>query len=229
MKKLGIIGGLGPESTAAFYLELNQLMVRVAPHRPACMIWNTPIDLRTEAAMLAGREDTRDYLPLLIQGAHDLELAGCDYLAIPCNTMHIYAEELRQGTSLQLISIIDETAEALHRQKETNALIMATSQTIQSGLYQDALHKRGIQAHTPQPHQSQIDKLIAEVLESGASNDSAEVFAAILAHYETKAVILACTELSLLRPKGGSRTFYDSNTILAEACTKRLMEEAHEN
>jgi len=96
MKTVGIIGGLGPETTSEFYLELIFLCQKLNKvNRPPILIWNIPLPLKIEKELLIKDIGEKRYLPFLIEAAKILEKAGADFLVMPCNTMHIFIKEIR--------------------------------------------------------------------------------------------------------------------------------------
>jgi aspartate racemase len=231
MKKLGIIGGMGPESTAAFYLKINQLaQQRGFPNRPACVVWNIPINLAVEDGIFFGSNSVEEYLPHFLNAAKDLEAAGCDFLAIPCNTVQVLAGALAKATTLPLVSIIDQTVARIRADSTSEVLILATSQTIKSRFYQDKLEQAGIGFVIPiSDHQMKMDRIIHGIVNFKHGPDTHKQFEDILAHYDTKDVILGCTDLPLLKPEDGQRRYFDTSQILAEACVDLLAGESHEN
>ncbi len=81
MKKVGILGGLGPETTAKFYLDLIRLATRAK--RPDVGIESLPLDLRKESEYIASGLHRRHYLRLLRQGACRLARRESDFIVIP--------------------------------------------------------------------------------------------------------------------------------------------------
>ena len=82
----GVLGGLGPDTTATFYLDLVDQATAEA--RPPICIWSLPLNLEKEAAFIATGEHREHIRKLLLEGAKLLERAGCDQIVIPCNTVH---------------------------------------------------------------------------------------------------------------------------------------------
>lgn len=95
MKTVGIIGGLGPETTSEFYLEIifssykkNKLT------RPPVLVWNVPLPYKIEEDLITKAEGEERYIPFLIDAAHRLEKGGVDFLVMPCNSLHTFIEDI---------------------------------------------------------------------------------------------------------------------------------------
>src|SRR3989344_5699129 len=119
MKTVGIIGGLGPKTTSEFYLELVSSSRNLdKSNRPPILIYSVPLSYNTEErAIKNGIIDGGEYLPILVEGANKLEKSGADFLVIPCNSVHIYIEEVRKSVKIPVLSIVEETSRFL---KEEN-------------------------------------------------------------------------------------------------------------
>lgn len=90
MKTVGIIGGLGPQTTAEFYLELVFSSYKIhKTSRPPMLIWNVPLRYRIEQDLITRAKGEERYLPYLTDAAKRLEAAGADFLVMPCNSLHI--------------------------------------------------------------------------------------------------------------------------------------------
>src|SRR5690348_16725768 len=89
MKTVGIIGGFGPETTAQFQLRIKDLcMQQASKNRPGILVWSPPVSLQTEADLILRNRGIQKFLPILLSAAKKLENAGCDFLVLPCNTLH---------------------------------------------------------------------------------------------------------------------------------------------
>ena len=135
---LGIIGGLGPMATADF-LELTVKMTqaeRDQDHLEAILFEHPSIPDRT-AHILDARNHSP--LPALAGCAKKLESLGCSAIAIPCITSHCFFGELQKAVSIPLLNIVRETARHLKENGVSAAGVMATTGTVRTGLFQEAL------------------------------------------------------------------------------------------
>ena len=101
-KKLGVLGGLGPQATVIFtdmvvrYTEAG----RDQDHIPMIILNDSEIPDRT--AFILGTSDESP-LPKMIEDAKFLEKAGCDMIVIPCNTAHFFYDEVEKNVSIPIM------------------------------------------------------------------------------------------------------------------------------
>jgi len=118
MKTVGIIGGLGPETTSEFYLEVVfGCYEQNKGARPPILIWNIPLNYEIEQNFLKNATGEEKYLPYLIAAAKKLEKGGADFIVMPCNSMHIFINEIRRAVKIPVLSIVEETAKFLKAKK----------------------------------------------------------------------------------------------------------------
>ena len=115
-KIAGVIGGMGPDATVDF-------MARVNPKVPD-----------RQAAQAGVGENPGTVMATMAKG---LEQAGADFLVMPCNMAHVFAQPVRDAVSIPLVSIIDVTVDAC-RQHEVIG-VLTTPGCLAAGIYQDAL------------------------------------------------------------------------------------------
>ena len=224
MKMLGIIGGMGPNSTAEFYLKLNQLALQHGlASRPYCTIINLPLNLKIEESVLLGEASIDQYLPLLEEALQKLEITGCDYIAIPCNTVHVLMDTLVGYTKIPIVNIIDETVSKLCKEQVSEVLILGTTQTINSNLYQDKLRKAEIDFKIPsEPGQTELNQIIDELVNFKADAGLGDKFNGIVESSGSSNVILGCTDLHAVKDTDEMVRYFDSMEILAEACVELI-------
>jgi len=98
MKTLGIIGGLGPETTSEFYLDVVfSCQKKDKTNRPSIIIASVPLPYEIEEDAIEKNTGIERCLPFLIKEAKRLEKAGVDFIVMPCNSLHIYIKELRNA------------------------------------------------------------------------------------------------------------------------------------
>jgi aspartate racemase len=203
MKTVGILGGMGPYATHAFYGHLlDQTDARCdQAHLHVVMDANPAIPDRT-AFLVDGGDDPR---PALIAAAQALKTLGADFAVIPCNTASAFIDDITAATGLPVISWIAITADALRVLGYASVGLLATSGTVRAGLYQDALEALGIEAVLPTPADQEIVMDViygsASVKMQGFPGESAQDdllrIASHLADTGADAVLLGCTELPL--------------------------------
>lgn len=227
MKMAGIIGGMGPGTSADFYKEVNKIAEdRGETDRPELMLWNIPLNYDVEKRLLRTQQGLEQYLPILIMGAQKLEKAGADFLAMPCNTVHILYDKVVPHTTIPFLHIIDETAKHLKNNGFSRTGLFATSESLQGGLYQSILSASGIDYVLPLPsEQERIDIMVSElVTDEGAdfhsrgSNESMWFTDLVTSSARrTGSAILGCTDLQIALHDKTHPSVFDSMKILAES------------
>ncbi|MBN9794660.1 MULTISPECIES: aspartate/glutamate racemase family protein [unclassified Pseudonocardia] len=198
---IGILGGMGPAATADFYTKLVDATPasRDQEHRRV-VIWSDPtVPDRTES--LQGRGP--DPLPWLRAGAEKLQEAGATHIAIPCNTAHAFVPALLQYVDVPVVHMIDEVARSLAGAAPPVrcAGLLATDGTVGTGLYQDWLHRRGVEVIVPDARDQRA--VMTAILSIKAGRRGAAETAALaavadrLARAGAEAVVAGCTEIPL--------------------------------
>lgn len=229
MKKVGIIGGLGPETTAEFYLQIIQnVMDSGVLARPEILINSVPMDLAVEESFINGADQSAAYLKALTEAAQALERAGADFLVIPCNTVHIFIEDVRRAVAIPVLSIVEETARFLETQKIQKVGLLATKNTRQTNLYGQPVEEKRIEVFYPADEdQEKVGALITRLVHGErAQKDTAELEKIIeaLALLGADAVLLACTDLQLVVPEQTGVPVFDTMRILADATSEVIIE-----
>ncbi len=210
---IGVLGGLGPKTTAEFYLKLVELGTRTV--RPGVCIWSLPLNLRKECGYIRQGLHIRYYFSLLHAGALALVRAGATKLVIPCNTVHEFHSHLVARMPIPVTNLIQVVAQEVHRRGWREIFLMATSRTIQTRLYQEVLGKLGIAVITPQaPDQIRLDGLIQGLLGDQQTTQHQEFLKQMVIESPTRNIVLGCTDLRLQFE--GSENRIDSMEVLAE-------------
>lgn len=199
--RLGVIGGLGPMASA-YYLELVIRMTDAKrdQEHPEIILLNIP-SIPDRTAYILGRSQESPLEPMVELGKQ-LKGLGATVLATPCITAHYFHEALQQGIGLPLIHGIRCTAQTLYDAGVRKVGLMATDGTVQSGIFQRQVEELGMELVLPgEEGQRGVMTLIYDQVKAGLEPDMA-LFAAIrdeLRRKGAQAVVLGCTELSLLK------------------------------
>lgn len=218
MMSLGVIGGLGPMSTA-YFLELIIKMTdaKIDQEHLDVIIFNRP-SVPDRTAYIIGKS-SQSPLPYIMDTARTLEKLGASAIAIPCITSHYFYKEICDAIKIPLINIVDETAIYLKEHGIKKAGILATLGTISTGLFQNALERQGIEWETPSENgQNMVMELIYKQVKAGKPADL-ELFCTVSDELRDKgceSLILGCTELSLIKRDNKIDTGYlDALEVLA--------------
>lgn len=202
-KRLGVLGGLGPQATS-FFLDRMIEHTKAScdqEHIDTVILNHASTPDRTKA-ILSG--DSEELLRSMIEDVHTLETLGVSNIAIPCNTSHYYYENLQAETSVPIIHMIRESV--IYAQKQFGNVrkigIMATDGTIFSGIYKAECEKLGITAVNPSKRrQKDVMHIIYDEIKAG-ERGSKHLFNQVVDELIDKgcdAIILACTELSVYK------------------------------
>lgn len=223
-KVLGVIGGLGPLATAHF-MELVTNMTDVATDQEhlEMVIYSVPSIPDRTRYILDNSQD--DPYPKMQKTAEKLVAQGVDTIAVPCVTAHYFFDPLQSRIPVPVINGVRETASHLKERGVRRAGIMATDGTIRSGIFRKELEGQGIEPVIPrEEHQAAVMRLIFDDIKAGHPVDL-EKFLAVarsLRDDGAEAVILGCTELSLIkRDYAIGPGFIDAMEVLAQQAVLR--------
>jgi aspartate racemase len=203
MKTLGMIGGLGPESTVDYYQRIIALYRERTGdrHYPEFII--VSVDLRKgldfmDANDLSGMSD------YLLEGIGKLARASADFGIISANTPHIVFDEVAPKSPIPLISIVEATRAAAKAQNLKRLALFGTRYTMQANFYPKVFAREGIDLLVPGPHDQDYihDKYMNELVPGKFLSETRAGLLAIVdrmkAKNEIDGVILAGTELPLI-------------------------------
>ena len=141
MKTLGIIGGLGPESTLDYYQRIIALFRERTGdrHYPEFVI--VSVDLRKGLDFMDAN-DLSGMGQFLLEGIGKLARAGADFGIISANTPHIVFDEIAPKSPIPLISIVEVARAAAKAQNLKRLALFGTRYTMQGRFYQDVIHAR---------------------------------------------------------------------------------------
>lgn len=203
MKKIGLVGGIGPASTVDYYLGLIEKTRTVLgkTRYPEIVIDSVDLNEATEYFELEQWDKSAD---LMVRSVENLARAGAEIAAITANTEHIVWERMKAGFKIPVISIVDAVVEEILSRQYKKILVLGTEFTMKSGLYNQALESAGIKTvAVTQEDCGRIGGLIYPKLENGIVDplDKKEMLGIInnyLNFESVDAVLLGCTELPLM-------------------------------
>ncbi|MEQ6356635.1 amino acid racemase [Lysinibacillus sp. M3] len=221
MKKqtLGIIGGVGPLAT----MFIGEMIVRRTKaskdqeHLHTIIDNDTNIPDRTAFILDNTKENP---VPVIVADAKKLASVGANMIAIPCNTAHTFYDEIVEGSPVPVLHMIRETAKRASDLGAERVGILATTGTLTSRMYQDALEEFGITPVVPDDGMKEkVMSIIYDYVKAGkdvTQEDWQPIEEAMLA-LNCDRIVLGCTELSIVnRDLKLSDTYIDSLIVLAE-------------
>ena len=230
MKTLGIIGGLGPESTLDYYQRVIALYRERTGdgHNPEFII--VSIDLKKGLDFM----DTGDLSGMgdfLLEAIGKLARAGADFGIISANTPHIVFDEVAPKSPIPLISIVEATRAAAKTQNLKRLALFGTRYRMQANFYPNVFAREGIELLAPDSHDQDYihDKYMNELVPGKFLADTRVGLLAIVERMKTTSdidgVILAGTELPLILrdPLHNGIPFLDTTKIHVEAAVARML------
>ncbi len=218
MKKLGVIGGLGPMATAYFLQLLTQMSDAKSDQEHMEILLHSKPQIPDRTRFILGQSGENP-LPQMVEIGVDLKSQGAEAIAIPCVTAHYFQKNLEDAIGIPILNAVEETVLCLKEAGISRAGVLATDGTIESGLFQRAFAGEGISAMLPdRAGQQAVMQIIYQNVKAGQPVDSAAFWrvAEGLFGQGAQAVLLACTELSLVkRDFGLGEGFLDVMEVLA--------------
>jgi aspartate racemase len=228
--KVGVLGGMGPESTA----ELLVRITRCTPvgveqdHLRVIIDSNPKIPNRTDA-LLSG--ETGPIIEALGRTARNLEAAGAEIIGIPCNTAHAFLADVRAAVDVPVVDMVRETAlRALETYGEGAIVgLLATDGTLRTRLYHEALEGVGLVPTAPSA--SGIQYAVMDALDAvklhGVSEDASRALGAAVSRLQSEgatSLIAGCTEVSLILGRYSPKLpWLDPLQVLAEVLVREAL------
>jgi aspartate racemase len=226
-----LIGGLSPESTVHYYEIICREYNRRAGGLNLPEISLDSLNLQ-QLVRLFEVNDWEGVASILLHALDRLHRAGAEFAAILANTPHNAYELIHDASPLRIVTIMDATSAALVRDQRRQVALLGTRATMEHGFFQRHFQSHGIHALTPEAAQRrQLDRIIWEELSHGIINPESQAAAAGMVNdligRGADAVVLACTELSLLmKPEDYSHPLYDTTQLHAEAILEFALKES---
>lgn len=231
MKTIGIIGGIGPETTLEYYRRI------IAAHRervkdgsyPSIVI--TSIDAkRLIGPIMAGRHD--EVVEVLLSEIANLERAGASFAAIAANTPHIVFDALEAQSPLPLVSIVEATADAAHERGIRKPGLLGTRPTMEATFYSEVFARKGMMIVTPNEAEREYvhEKYMGELFHNVISPETRDRLVSIVSELKDRdgidGIILGGTELSLIltEPAYGGIPVLDTTQIHVDRIVSASLE-----
>ncbi len=201
--KIGIVGGIGPESTVDYYKKIIDDYRKVITDGSYPEIIINSIDMNKMIAIM--ERNAWDILCDVLSAAiRSLKVAGADLAVIASNTPHVVFDRIKDLTPLPLISIVGVTAERASELGCKKMGLLGTGFTMREHFYQDVLQRYGIETVVPsEEHQNYIHQKLFSEIELGIIKDETKlelikIVQALENQYNIDGLILGCTELPLI-------------------------------
>ena len=230
MTTVGLVGGLGPESTIDYYRRILKAWSDAEPGTAPSMLIDSLDVQRIMRFVASDRAAVAEYLG---ESLDRLANAGVDFAAITANTPHIVFDEVARRSRVPLISIVEVCAEEAHRLGLTRLALLGTRFTMQADFYPKVFARHGIAVVVPD-ERDQIwahDRYTIELLKGTFLDSTRHGFVELITRLRDEkkvdGVILGGTELPLLlqSPVIADLPILDTTALHVAAIVKRLRRE----
>ena len=202
MYDLGIIGGMGPESTAEIFTTIIKLTWanRDQDHMKICLLNKTEVPDRTDYLLGNGESP----LPYILEGIDELESLKTKHFIIPCNTAHIFADHFKKRKNITFIDMVEETRNFLKEKKVNRICLLATNGTVAAKVYEDADNEDYFKLIYPSEDlQKEVMEIILSVKSASKSNLENKIrliniMREVHNQHGDYTFVIACTELSTI-------------------------------
>ncbi|MGC2324662.1 MAG: amino acid racemase [Terriglobales bacterium] len=228
MRRLGIIGGLGPESTVDYY----QLIVATYRERthgsyPAIIINSIDLNKARDLVTANALADLTEYLVAEVQR---LARAGADFGLLAANTPHIVFDDLRRQSPIPLLSIVEATCDAAQALGMKRVGLLGTRFTMQGRFFPDVFARAGMTVVVPPAdeqtyvHEKYMSELVNGIFLSETRTHLLEIIDQLKKGEGIEGVILGGTELPLiLRDAASNIPFLDTTKIHVNAAVAQML------
>ena len=201
MTTVGLVGGLGPESTIDYYRRILDAWTREEPSTAPSIIIDS-LDVQRALRLVAS--DRAALIEYLMASLRRLTAAGVDFIAMTANTPHIVFDELAVRASVPLVSIVEVCAEEAERRALHRVALLGTRFTMEAPFYPAVFARRGIDVVIPGDadrawvHDRYIGELLKGEFRDETRRELTSLVARLRAERRNDGVVLGGTELPLL-------------------------------
>jgi aspartate racemase len=232
MKLIGIVGGIGPESTIDYYRLFISTYRERKPDGGYPPVVINSIDL-ARVLKLVGSNDLAGLAAYMLEEIHRLARAGATHGLLSSNTPHIVFDEIRRVSPIPLISIVEIACRAAAARKLKRAGLFGTRFTMQGGFYQKVFAREGIEVAIPESgdqefiHDTYLNELVNGVVLAKTRERYIAIARRMKREQGIEALILGGTELPLLLRDaiGIGVALLDTARLHVEAAVSELLSE----
>jgi len=203
MKLIGIVGGIGPESTIDYYRLFISIYRERRPDGGYPPVVINSIDL-AKALKLVSSNDLEGLAAYMLEEIRRLARAGATHGLLSSNTPHIVFDDIRRASPIPLISIVETACRAAAERKLKRVGLFGTRFTMQGGFYQKVFAREGIAVAIPGSedqefiHETYLNELVNGVVLATTRERYIAIARRMKEEQGIEALILGGTELPLL-------------------------------
>ena len=203
MRIVGIVGGLGPETTIEYYRHIvTSYRDRVRDGSYPSVLINC-IDLKRVVDLITAGELT-EVTRLLVDAISRLADGGAELALIAANTPHIVFDEVSTKAPIPLVSIVETACEAASDLGLTRVGLLGTRFTMEGRFYPEVFARRGISIAVPVAedrvyvHEKYMGELVHGVIRPQTREELLSIIGRLRESEGIEGIVLGGTELSLI-------------------------------
>ena len=227
MATLGIVGGLGPESTIDYYRRILEAWKRDDPSSSPSIVIDS---LDVDRALRLVENDRPALVEYLAASLNRLAAAGADFAAMSANTPHVIFDELAADSPIPIVSIVEACAEEAQRRGLRRLGLLGTRFTMEGRFYPNVFTRRKIVIVSPNAEERTWihDRYVGQLLKGEFLDETRKGVTRVIKRLRDEekidGVILGGTELTLLlsAPTVADIPALDTTALHVAAIVKRL-------
>jgi aspartate racemase len=230
---VGLVGGLGPESTIDYYRRILDAWARERPGSAPSIVIDS-LDVQRALRLVAG--DRPALVEYLLASIHRLARAGVDFAALTANTPHLVFDELVARSPVPLVSIVEACAEAARERGLRRVALLGTRFTMEAPFYPAVCARYGVAVVAPAEsdrawvHERYVGELLRGEFREETRREITTLVERLRDAEDVDGVVLGGTELPLLLPGPAiaGLPVLDTTALHVAAIVKRLSREEGE-
>ena len=203
MKRIGLIGGVSPESTVIYYRLLNAAARQVygGDHSANVVVFSLDFG---EMHALYRAADWSAFRAKVVEAGRSLEAAGCALIAITSNTVQLAADDVAEAVDSRVIHLMDPLKRSMEARGASKPLLLGTPVVMEGPFYRSTLRERyGIETTVPNDADREIVNRVIfdELVEGDVRDASRDAYLEIIERGRqagSDCAILGCTEIGML-------------------------------
>jgi len=204
MKKVGIIGGTGPEATVDYYQSiLAEYQERIGSKDDLPELIINSINMY-KIFKLLDADQVEELIDYLVDAVQVLERAGADFAVLSANTTHIVFNDVQERVKIPLISIVEATCAKVMESNLAKVGLIGTGFTMKHDFYQTVFSKQDLEIVVPSQedqqyiHEKIVDELEKGIVKADTKAEFLRIIEKLIHESDIEGVILGCTELPLM-------------------------------
>jgi aspartate racemase len=227
---VGLVGGLGPESTIDYYRRILEAWERENPSTSPSIVIDS-LDVQVALHLVA--RDLSALTEYLLASLLRLAGAGVDFIAMTANTPHIVFDELARRSPVPLLSIVEASAQEARQRGLRRLGLLGTRFTMDAPFYPEVFARHGMTVVLPNDTERTWvhERYVGQLLKGDFRDDTRREFTSLVSRLRNEegidGIILGGTELPLLLSTStlDGVPLLDTTALHVAAIVRRLREE----